>query len=90
MDAFDILLVVGSSKSMPSWNNQLQNYASNVIHFSGKTLLADFLWEKNTVPAEKTSRIRRIISQMNRAFKNEEVTCLKKEWKGSIYNLVIT
>jgi hypothetical protein len=30
-------------------------------------LLADFLWEKNTVPAEKTSWIRRIISQMNRA-----------------------
>jgi hypothetical protein len=29
--------------------------------------LADFLWEKNTVPAEKTSWIRRIISQMNMA-----------------------
>jgi hypothetical protein len=28
---------------------------------------ADFLWEKNTVPAEKTSWIRRIISQMNKA-----------------------
>jgi hypothetical protein len=28
---------------------------------------SDFLWEKNTVPAEKTSWIRRIISQMNRA-----------------------
>jgi hypothetical protein len=65
MDAFDILLVVGSSKSMPSWNKQLQNYASNVIHFSGT-----YVYRYN--------------------FKNEEVTCLKKEWKGSIYNLVIT
>jgi hypothetical protein len=30
-------------------------------------MLADFLWEKNTVTIEKISRIRRIISQMNRA-----------------------
>jgi hypothetical protein len=29
-------------------------------------MLADFLWEKNIVPAEKTSWIRQIISQMNR------------------------
>jgi hypothetical protein len=32
MDAFDILLV-RSSKTMPSLKKHLQNYASNVIHF---------------------------------------------------------
>jgi hypothetical protein len=37
-----------------------------------KTLLTDFLWEKNIVPAEKTSWIRRIISQMNRAIAAKE------------------
>jgi hypothetical protein len=31
-----------------------------------KALLADLLWEKNTVPAEKTSWKRRIISRVNR------------------------
>jgi len=48
MDAFDILLVVGSSKSMPSWNKQLQNYASNVIHFLELPVYIYNLWNEKT------------------------------------------
>jgi hypothetical protein len=48
---------------------------------SGKTLLADLLWEENTVLAEKTSWKVRIISRMNRA-------CCMKMWKQTVWLIV--
>jgi hypothetical protein len=49
-----------------------------------KTLLADLLWEKNIIRAEKTSWKVRIINQMNKALDTKDLYLHSIGWTGEL------